>query len=219
MSDEKLIPIPKIPGVSWVLGTQEDKERAEFEAYKPGSFYMSRNNAPGTNLSEYHDPFTNAQWLAWQASAERSAKRIAEVKAGYEAEECIFDDQNLLVDHAERYSLSMPDSHAKVVMHELAKSTKDNLSRIAELEAEVVRLNNIADTLAAALIDIKIVQPELTPGPNWNVHVIASMALSKARAMKDGKFCSYPDCNCPFDAPADPSWCARGYPHKTKGGA
>ena len=32
-----------------------------------------------------------------------------------------------------------------------------------------------------------------------------------------GKICSYPDCNCPFDAPADPNWCARGYPKK--GGA
>jgi hypothetical protein len=26
--------------------------------------------------------------------------------------------------------------------------------------------------------------------------------------------CTYPACNCPFDAPADPNWCARGYPHK-----
>lgn len=25
--------------------------------------------------------------------------------------------------------------------------------------------------------------------------------------------CSYPDCNCPFDAPGDPNWCARGLPH------
>ena len=24
--------------------------------------------------------------------------------------------------------------------------------------------------------------------------------------------CTYPDCNCPFDAPADPRWCARGLP-------
>ena len=23
-------------------------------------------------------------------------------------------------------------------------------------------------------------------------------------------FCTYPKCNCPFDAPADPNWCARG---------
>lgn len=26
--------------------------------------------------------------------------------------------------------------------------------------------------------------------------------------------CNYPDCNCPFDAPADPNWCARGLPKK-----
>lgn len=23
---------------------------------------------------------------------------------------------------------------------------------------------------------------------------------------------TYPTCNCPFDAPGDPNWCARGYP-------
>jgi hypothetical protein len=28
---------------------------------------------------------------------------------------------------------------------------------------------------------------------------------------KETRRCSYPDCNCPFDAPADPKWCARGY--------
>lgn len=22
--------------------------------------------------------------------------------------------------------------------------------------------------------------------------------------------CTYPDCNCPFDAPSDPAWCAKG---------
>lgn len=27
--------------------------------------------------------------------------------------------------------------------------------------------------------------------------------------------CSYPQCKCPFDAPADPGWCARGLPHGT----
>ena len=29
--------------------------------------------------------------------------------------------------------------------------------------------------------------------------------------------CNYPECNCPFDAPADPNWCARGL--AKKGGA
>jgi len=28
--------------------------------------------------------------------------------------------------------------------------------------------------------------------------------------------CSYPHCRCPFDAPADPNWCARGLPHQNK---
>ena len=32
--------------------------------------------------------------------------------------------------------------------------------------------------------------------------------------------CSYPDCHCPFDAPADPNWCARGLPRigRARGG-
>lgn len=103
-----------------------DKDRAEFEAWK---------ELPNNHFYSDFD--------VWQASAERYQSRIAEVKAKYEAEECVFDDQNLLADHAERYSLSMPDSHAKVVMHELAKLTSANLSRIAELEAEVVRLSSL----------------------------------------------------------------------------
>lgn len=27
------------------------------------------------------------------------------------------------------------------------------------------------------------------------------------------EFCSYPACQCPADAPADPSWCHKGLPH------
>ena len=26
--------------------------------------------------------------------------------------------------------------------------------------------------------------------------------------------CTYPECSCPYDAPANPNWCARGYPKK-----
>lgn len=37
-------------------------------------------------------------------------------------------------------------------------------------------------------------------------------------AAKGGEHCRYPDCGCPFDAPADPTWCAKGLPHQTKGG-
>ena len=28
--------------------------------------------------------------------------------------------------------------------------------------------------------------------------------------------CTYPDCKCPFDAPADPTWCARGLPRVSR---
>lgn len=32
------------------------------------------------------------------------------------------------------------------------------------------------------------------------------------------KRCTYPKCNCPFDAPADPNWCARGLPPRQQNG-
>ena len=28
-----------------------------------------------------------------------------------------------------------------------------------------------------------------------------------------GGVCIYPECHCPFDAPDDPNWCAKGLPH------
>lgn len=36
-------------------------------------------------------------------------------------------------------------------------------------------------------------------------------AIDAARG-KPAQHCTYPDCKCPFDAPADPSWCAKGLP-------
>lgn len=45
----------------------------------------------------------------------------------------------------------------------------------------------------------------------------AKSALQAFDATNGGPVCSYPDCNCPFDAPADPDWCARGFRHEKKG--
>lgn len=36
------------------------------------------------------------------------------------------------------------------------------------------------------------------------------------RDVKPPATCSYPHCNCPFDAPANPNWCARGLPHNAE---
>lgn len=36
--------------------------------------------------------------------------------------------------------------------------------------------------------------------------------LAEAVAAGTVKDCIYPKCNCPFDAPGDPHWCARGLP-------
>lgn len=40
-----------------------------------------------------------------------------------------------------------------------------------------------------------------------------------AAAPADAQLCTYPKCNCPFDAPADPNWCARGLKHGAAEGA
>jgi hypothetical protein len=41
-------------------------------------------------------------------------------------------------------------------------------------------------------------------------------AWDAPKAPEDIQYCTYPDCNCPFDAPADPNWCARSLPHIPK---
>ena len=42
--------------------------------------------------------------------------------------------------------------------------------------------------------------------------VKARKAIASVKGNQPQKTCTYPKCNCPFDAPADPNWCARGYP-------
>ena len=37
-------------------------------------------------------------------------------------------------------------------------------------------------------------------------------AMRKVLKAAFGPRCTYPDCNCPFDAPANPEWCARNLP-------
>lgn len=37
-------------------------------------------------------------------------------------------------------------------------------------------------------------------------------AALAAAAEQRQQYCSYPKCTCPFDAPSDPNWCARGLP-------
>lgn len=38
----------------------------------------------------------------------------------------------------------------------------------------------------------------------------------KISATEETKYCTYPECTCPFDAPSDPNWCAYSLPHKPK---
>lgn len=51
--------------------------------------------------------------------------------------------------------------------------------------------------------------------PGW-VKVARAALGSSSPSISGTQFCSYPDCNCPFDAPSDPDWCARGLTHDRK---
>lgn len=52
------------------MTTLQEAARKSFEAWKKtGScFYLSRNNAPGSDLDGYQDAYTQGQWVAWQAA-------------------------------------------------------------------------------------------------------------------------------------------------------
>lgn len=39
-------------------------------------------------------------------------------------------------------------------------------------------------------------------------------AMRKVLKAAFAPHCLYPNCNCPFDAPANPEWCARGLPRE-----
>lgn len=52
-------------------------------------------------------------------------------------------------------------------------------------------------------------QPASQPSAETNRDLLAyAVDRGHFRASK----CLYPDCNCHFDAPGDPTWCARGFP-------
>ena len=59
--------------------TNQDKERAEFEAW-----YTNKHSLAITirlASDRYYSPLVESAWQVWQTSAERSAKRIAELEA------------------------------------------------------------------------------------------------------------------------------------------
>ena len=59
------------------MTTLQEAARKSFEAWKKtGScFYLSRNNAPGSDLDGYQDAYTQGQWVAWQAALAQQGER------------------------------------------------------------------------------------------------------------------------------------------------
>lgn len=56
-----------------------------------------------------------------------------------------------------------------------------------------------------------IVERQAPPDYIVQTNQNAPAGFYAARATKI--HCNYPHCDCPFDAPADPNWCARGLSH------
>lgn len=79
------------------------------------------------------------------------------------------------------------------------------------LENEVDTLKQQRAELLTALEELNSVSANgfLYDDP---ARVKARKAIASVKGNQPQKTCTYPKCNCPFDAPADPNWCARGYP-------
>lgn len=69
------------------------------------------------------------------------------------------------------------------------------------------------EALAVDPDDATVLRALLAAKPGITVYTDTEFNQMKA-ALKAafGPRCTYPDCNCPFDAPANPEWCARGLP-------
>ena len=106
-----------------------------------------------------------------------------------------------------------------------------NLAVVPPRTAEILRE---AAAALSAPVDVRVALPKVTfknaqrgdcgkypDGTGWG-HAWSAPIVEIERADWDrfiallsgqpAGVCVYPDCNCPFDAPADPNWCARGLP-------
>jgi hypothetical protein len=96
---------------------------------------------------------------------------------------------------------------------------------LADVLRELERGDCDTQELGAALCNV-IRKVQSTPPPNLPYPFPAAGGgltqcgmhddeLNGGKEQSKKHWCTYPACYCPFDAPADPNWCARGFPHKT----
>ncbi len=88
------------------------------------------------------------------------------------------------------------------VYHHAAKLAKavrnDDAARIREHAADVANMALMLADVCGALTSA------------------ADGAEIESRRTALPERCTYPNCNCPFDAPGDPNWCARGLASRTE---
>ena len=100
------------PELTEGLGLEPD--RAAFEVWKRqhGGHYMSRNNAPGSDLSGYQDAHTQGQWQAWQAAVAAASGTPAPTHRTTEAR-----DRSRDLEHALRVYIHAHQSGRSVPPH------------------------------------------------------------------------------------------------------
>jgi len=88
-----------------------------------------------------------------------------------------------------------------------------NRFSVDEAKAYAEGFNQGARAMRAAAAEQPHAGIKATGQASWD-HSRKPAEVVDAKASTPARTCSYPDCQCPFDAPADPNWCARGYPKK-----
>jgi hypothetical protein len=110
------------------MTTLQEAARKSFEAWKKtGScFYLSRNNAPGSDLDGYQDAYTQGQWVTWQAALAQQGQ----------------EPETVMIDAA---MVEMANIHPPLKRSECQRLIRAALSASPKQETMVRRLLNIAD--------------------------------------------------------------------------
>jgi hypothetical protein len=91
------------------------------------------------------------------------------------------------------------------------------MERMTLEKVAAIKVRMAADAMQVAAYDLRALRTLPAIAKAVQMMGAARMArqwareLSKLHRQRQGT-CRYPDCSCPFDAPADPNWCARGLP-------
>ena len=92
-------------------------------------------------------------------------------------------------------------------------------SDTSKLPEEVASLRAEVEALRADAERYRLLRNASMDERNRLEHYAGPALDAAIDTAKGGEYCRYPECECPFDAPADPTWCAKGLPRQAKGAA